>query len=134
MKGLIASIGTQPEREFRGKRRFLYTDSTARTVLLISLLTIATFALYYQVHTHPWSGLDDRVYVVDNVHLHTLNWTIRSSTTQESRNDPTSCRGCTTLQNRLTQRPVKAIAIFVHDPVVILWKWAFHMQPLVRQR
>jgi tetratricopeptide (TPR) repeat protein len=70
----MASVGTQPEREFGGKRRFLCTDSTARTFLLISLLTLATFALYYQVHTHPWSGLDDHMYIVDNVHLHTLNW------------------------------------------------------------
>ncbi len=70
----MASIGAQPQSEFPGKRRFLETDSTARTFLLISLLTIATFALYYQVHTHPWSGLDDHVYIVDNVHLHTLNW------------------------------------------------------------
>jgi len=30
---------------------------------------------------------------------------IRGSTTQESRNDTTSCRGYTTPQNRLTQRP-----------------------------
>ncbi|MGA2370290.1 MAG: tetratricopeptide repeat protein [Candidatus Korobacteraceae bacterium] len=52
----------------------LSTDSAARTFLLISLLAIATFALYYQVHTHPWSGLDDHFYVVDNVHLHSLNW------------------------------------------------------------
>ena len=70
----MASVGAQPEREFGGKRRFLCTDSTARTSLLISLLTLATFALYYQVHTHPWSGLDDHMYIVDNVHLHTLNW------------------------------------------------------------
>ena len=70
----MAFIGAQPQVEFREKRTFLSTDSTARTFLLISLLTIATFALFFQVHTHPWSGLDDHVYVVDNVHLHTLNW------------------------------------------------------------
>jgi len=71
----MACVGAQPKSEFPGKRRFLETDSSARTFLLISLLTIATFALYYQVHSHPWSALDDYVYVVDNVHLHTLNWT-----------------------------------------------------------
>lgn len=44
-RGLMASIGNQPQTGFRGKRRFLSTDSTARTFLLISLLTIATFTL-----------------------------------------------------------------------------------------
>src|SRR5208282_6758061 len=70
----MASVGAQPRREFQGIRGFWYTDSTARTLLLVSLLTVATFALYYQVRTHPWSRVDDRVYVVDNVHIHKLDW------------------------------------------------------------
>lgn len=70
----MASIGTQPKKEFRRVRSFLSTDSAAQTFLLILLLAIATFALYYQVHAHPWSHLDDYVYVVDNVRLHSLNW------------------------------------------------------------
>ncbi|MGA2903417.1 MAG: hypothetical protein ABSD98_06280 [Candidatus Korobacteraceae bacterium] len=78
----MACIGAQPETEVRRSAKLLFTDSAARTFLLISLLTIATFALYYQVHTHPWSDLDDHVYVVDNVHLHRLNlatiwWSVR---------------------------------------------------------
>lgn len=45
-----------------------------RSALLSLLLVSATVALYYKVRTHPWSELDDRLYVVDNVNLHELNW------------------------------------------------------------
>ncbi len=53
----------------------LYLHSRTRTVVFSLLLLAATFALYYQIHTHPWFDLDDSTYIVENVHLHTLNWT-----------------------------------------------------------
>lgn len=51
-----------------------------RPVVLAFLLVIATVALYYPVHTHPFTNYDDRDYVYENpqvksgVSLHTIKW------------------------------------------------------------
>ncbi|MGB8769883.1 MAG: hypothetical protein WCC92_09725, partial [Candidatus Korobacteraceae bacterium] len=56
-------------------KEFLFTDSTARTVLLCLALVVPTLVVYYPVHTHPFSSLDDYFYIVDNDHIHHgLNW------------------------------------------------------------
>ncbi len=67
----MATAGIKPEV----RNKFFSTDSTARTVLLSLALVIATVAVYYPVHSHPFSDLDDHVYLVDNTYLHVgLNW------------------------------------------------------------
>src|SRR5580700_1707338 len=40
-----------------------------QTFLLCLLLAGATFAVYYPVHTHPFSELDDYIYVTQNIHV-----------------------------------------------------------------
>ena len=67
----MATAGIKPAV----RNKFFSTDSTARTVLLSLALVIATVAVYYPVHSHPFSDLDDHVYLVDNTYLHVgLNW------------------------------------------------------------
>jgi tetratricopeptide (TPR) repeat protein len=54
---------------------FLLSDSPTRNFLLCLFLAAATLAVYYPVHTHPFSALDDPIYIVENTHLHQgLNW------------------------------------------------------------
>jgi hypothetical protein len=38
------------------------------------VLVAATLVVYYPVHWHPFIFLDDRGYVVDNIHIQQLNW------------------------------------------------------------
>jgi tetratricopeptide (TPR) repeat protein len=46
-----------------------------KSFLLCLLLAVATFAVYYSVHTHPFSGLDDDIYVTQNNHVQSgLSW------------------------------------------------------------
>jgi protein O-mannosyl-transferase len=46
-----------------------------QTLLLGLLLVIATVAVYYPVHTHPFSDLDDFIYVTRNAHVQGgVNW------------------------------------------------------------
>jgi protein O-mannosyl-transferase len=50
--------------------------SEARQSLVLCLvLIVATIAVYYPVHTHPFSDLDDFIYVTENVHVQSgVNW------------------------------------------------------------
>jgi hypothetical protein len=56
-----------------------------RPIILCSLLVIATIALYYPVHTHPFVNFDDAAYVSDNAHvksglsLETVQWAFTTS-------------------------------------------------------
>ena len=58
--------------------------SSCITFCLSLLLILATFLLYYQVRTHPFFNLDDRVYVVDNTNVNdgirwsTAKWALTS--------------------------------------------------------
>ena len=51
-------------------------QASSRTIFLLScLLILAVFAVYHQAASHPYFNLDDRVYVVDNVHVSAgLRW------------------------------------------------------------
>ena len=55
--------------------RTALADSRARFLLLSFVLIIATLAVYWPVHTHPFMPADDNFYVVDNPHTHEgLSW------------------------------------------------------------
>src|ERR1035437_4661452 len=46
-----------------------------RTLVLGLLLTVATLALYYPVHHHPFVNYDDSIYVTENPHVQSgLDW------------------------------------------------------------
>src|SRR5580700_9142021 len=51
-------------------------QASSRTIFLLScLLILAVFAVYHQAASHPYFNIDDRVYVVDNVHVSAgLRW------------------------------------------------------------
>jgi tetratricopeptide (TPR) repeat protein len=52
-----------------------HADEAKQTFLLCLLLAVATFAVYYSVHTHPFSQLDDDIYVTRNKHVQSgLSW------------------------------------------------------------
>ena len=52
-------------------------SSWGRNVLLSLLLLLATVALYYPVHSQPFSSYDDPAYVTGNVHLkYGLDWEV----------------------------------------------------------
>jgi protein O-mannosyl-transferase len=52
-------------------------SSWRRDVLLSLLLVLATVALYYPVHSQPFSSYDDPAYVTGNVHLkYGLDWEV----------------------------------------------------------
>ena len=73
--GVVAFLKVEPRTGTENRDRFLPADSRLRTILLSLLLIIPTVALYYPVHTHAFSRLDDYMYVVDNVHVHDgLSW------------------------------------------------------------
>lgn len=71
----MAFVGVKPEVGIRARGQFFFADSRLRTLLLGLLLALSTFAVYYPAHTHPFSGLDDYFYVVENIHVHEgLTW------------------------------------------------------------
>ena len=55
-------------------------QASSRTIFLLScLLILAVFAVYHQAASHPYFNLDDRVYVVDNVHVSAgLRWSLHT--------------------------------------------------------
>ena len=72
---VLAILNVDPRTETESYHRFLTADSRLRTILLGLLLVIPTVAIYYPVHTHAFSRLDDYMYVVDNAHVHDgLSW------------------------------------------------------------
>ena len=86
MGGPLGSVGLQPDKEIGPSRQGEgpFASPTKLTLLLGFLLVVATFALYYPVHTHPFVNYDDLGYVKDNVHvtagLHwqTIKWSFTS--------------------------------------------------------
>jgi protein O-mannosyl-transferase len=72
---VLAILNVDPRTETESYHRFLTADSRLRSILLGLLLVIPTVAIYYPVHTHAFSRLDDYMYVVDNAHVHDgLSW------------------------------------------------------------
>ncbi len=66
-----------PQRKLTGSSnsRTALADLPARFLLLSLALIVATLAVYWPVHTHPYMPADDNFYVVDNVHIHEgLHW------------------------------------------------------------
>jgi tetratricopeptide (TPR) repeat protein len=80
----MASSSSQLRPPAAPPENFFLTDSRARTLLLCCLLAVAVLAVYYPVHTHPYSRLDDYPYLVDNprvqegLNWHTLYWSVRA--------------------------------------------------------
>ncbi len=67
---LVPTTGTQ-SRPDSGWAHWIET----RTWVLSLLLMVATVALYYPVHWHPFVNYDDTVYVTENVHVQAgLEW------------------------------------------------------------
>ena len=67
---LVPTTGTQ-SRSNSGWAHWIET----RTWVLSLLLMVATVALYYPVHWHPFVNYDDTVYVTENVHVQAgLEW------------------------------------------------------------
>lgn len=68
----------------RSRISFLAAQTGARIFFPAILLALVTVAVYYPAHSHPFCGLDDNVYLVDNVHLHsgwnlaTIWWSFRA--------------------------------------------------------
>ena len=71
----MAFLTVEPRTGTGNSTQFLVADSHLRTFLLSLLLVLPTFAIYYPVHTHAFSRLDDYMYVIDNVHVRDgLSW------------------------------------------------------------
>jgi protein O-mannosyl-transferase len=56
---------------FALSRRFFPALQRAALVLVLAAITLAVYA---PVKGHPWQVIDDYGYVVDNFHIHYLNW------------------------------------------------------------
>lgn len=82
----MSSVGVshKPEVVSRPKTG-LFVALLARPMILGLLLVIATVALYYPVHGHPFTNFDDNDYVVGNpqvqsgLHWSTIKWAFSSS-------------------------------------------------------
>jgi protein O-mannosyl-transferase len=71
----MASTDAQAKTAIAPSKSFFLTDSSGRTLLLWLFLMVLTVSVYYPVHTHPFFGPDDALYVVDTEPLHHgLNW------------------------------------------------------------
>ena len=71
----MAADGTKSQAAIQACNKLLFTDSGVRTILFAFLLAIATVAVYYPVRSHPFTRLDDYLYIVDNPHVHNgLSW------------------------------------------------------------
>lgn len=66
----MASTHAQPKATIASFKSFFFTDSSRRMLLLCLFLAVLTVSVYYPVHTHPFFGLDDAMYVVDTEQLH----------------------------------------------------------------
>ncbi len=70
---MLADLKSQPVRSTLSS--FL-VDSRAQNILLSLALILGTVLVYLPVHGFAFFSLDDRFYVLDNVHIHDgLNWT-----------------------------------------------------------
>ena len=76
----MSSVGLQPDKQVQSRPAGPSRLSGQRPYVLGLLLILLTVALYYPVHTHPYTNYDDNVYVTDNVHVQegltndTLRW------------------------------------------------------------
>jgi len=63
----VTSVGLSSRQEIRSQPNAgLLTSPRSRSVILGLLLAIATLALYYPVHSHPFLNYDDSLYVTEN--------------------------------------------------------------------
>ncbi len=70
----MSSPAVAPDAESQADKVFP-PESRRRTFLLGLVLAAAIVAVYWPVHRHPFSGLDDYIYLVDNVNLQVgLDW------------------------------------------------------------
>ena len=74
----MSAVGLEPCKELSSPQHTGMFASPTRQIILIALLLVlvlATVAVYYPVHNHPFSNYDDDTYVVDNTSIHDgLNW------------------------------------------------------------
>src|ERR1017187_1870391 len=72
----MSAVGLEPCKELPSLKHTGMFASPARQIILIALLLVlATVAVYYPVHNHPFSNYDDDAYVGDNTAIHDgLNW------------------------------------------------------------
>lgn len=71
----MATVASQEKLNNPVNSRWRLADSSANFALLTLVLIIATLGAYWSVHTHGYMGPDDKLYVVDNVHMHQgVNW------------------------------------------------------------
>ncbi len=79
----MASTDPQPKAAIASFKRFFFSDSSGRTLLLCLFLAVSTVAVYCPAHTHPFFSPDDALYVVDTQQLHhgltwqTIWWSFR---------------------------------------------------------
>ena len=77
----MVSVGVQPPEQFQSQPRKRLATSPGTWILALgALLLMATLAVYFPVHRHPFVNLDDDIYVTDNGQIHsglnsaTLKW------------------------------------------------------------
>ncbi len=71
----MAATSAQSKTAIVPAKSFFVTESRWRSLLLCLFLVVSTVLVYYRVHTHPFFGPDDALYVVDTEALHHgLNW------------------------------------------------------------
>ncbi|MGB8885577.1 MAG: hypothetical protein WCC87_02590 [Candidatus Korobacteraceae bacterium] len=73
----MSSVGVRHQTEVLSPPHSgLFAGLSARPMILGLLLVIATVALYYPVHGHPFVNFDDNDYVYDNAQIQSgLSWT-----------------------------------------------------------
>ncbi len=72
----MTSFGLQPQKQVQPRSAIgLLTSPRSQKFVFGFLLVIATLALYYPVHEHPFANYDDADYVFDNFHVKSgLHW------------------------------------------------------------
>ena len=70
--GSMSSVASSPDKEAQSRPGSRWFN---QPLLLALLLVVATLALYYPVHGHPFVNYDDSLYVTDNVQVQSgINW------------------------------------------------------------
>jgi protein O-mannosyl-transferase len=68
----MTSVASSPDKEAQSKPESRWFT---RPFFLALLLVVATLALYYPVHGHPFVNYDDSLYVTDNLQVQSgINW------------------------------------------------------------
>lgn len=73
----MVSAGVQPTTQIQLQPKAGAFTLPGKPILALGLLLLGvTFAVYLQVHWHPFANLDDNIYVTKNSHISSgLNWT-----------------------------------------------------------